>query len=84
MTKRRGVVWKLSEEERAAGRLHGLTTADLVLTFTRKGIEVSGYFDTNVSIGPTWLIPWRTVAQWKEEVGRPTGFPSCLAAPRME
>ena len=68
MTKRREVVWKLSEEERAAGRLHGPTTADIVLTFTRKGIEVSGYFDTNVSIGPTRLIPWRRVNQWRKEV----------------
>ena len=61
-------VWSLKEN---AGEPGSFRSSDLILTFTRKGIEVNGYYDSIVGIGPTTLITWEEIDRRRKEVSRP-------------
>ncbi len=59
MTARKEIVWELNKGERRD---------NVTLTFTRKGIEVNGWYDSMVGIGPTITIPWAEVLTNKTNV----------------
>ena len=65
---RKEVRWSLRENQEHRGP--GWWTSDVELTFTRKGIEVYGFYDRSASIGPTVLISWDTVERYRQDVDR--------------
>ena len=74
MPPRRESIWSLADTDWAKqgwpSKVHH--SDDVTLTFTRRGIEVSGWFDSNVGIGPTTLIPWAEIDQRRAEVNQPS------------
>ena len=66
MPKRKEVVWTLNAD------ISRMPSRDnVVLTFTRKGIVVNGYYDSFVGIGPPKTIPWADVLRFKAQVEAP-------------
>ncbi len=63
MRRHKEVVWTLN-----ADILRMPSRDNVVLTFTRKGIEVNGYYDSFVGIGFPKLIPWSEVLANKAQV----------------
>mgnify|MGYP001575612874 FL=1 len=70
MAKRKETVWSLVDTEYAelgwAPQPHH--SSDVVLTFTRKGIEINAWYDSCVGIGPTTLIPWEYIDAQRTKV----------------
>ena len=48
------------------------SSSDVELTFTRKGIEVRGWYDSCVGIGNGVLIPWADVDTYRAQVMKAT------------
>ena len=72
MPNRKESVWSLQDTrlESLGWTKHYAHHSDVVLTFTRRGIEVNGYYDDAVGIGPTTLIPWSEIDHRRDEVCR--------------
>ena len=58
MARRREIRWSLN-----AGKQY--VRSDIELTFTRVGMEVSGYYDTYVGIGDTRTLTWDLLDQYR-------------------
>ena len=70
MAKRKETVWSLKKtaDTSRGWRIPDRYSSDVVLTFTRKGIEVNAWFDGDVSIGPTTLIAWEYIDAQRTKV----------------
>ena len=71
MTRRKRVVrWSLQENKPSLPYKSGEDrNADVELTFTRIGIEVNGWYDSFVGIGPIVTMPWAEIDRYRKEVG---------------
>lgn len=65
--KRREINWSLAKHQPDYRPLWSIRS-DVELTFTRKGIEVFGFYDSVVGIGDTILIPWPEIDAMRQKV----------------
>lgn len=69
--KRKEIIWSLKENQTNSPYTpKQYRTSDIILTITRKGIEVSGYYDTYVGLGDTVLITWDKIDKMREDVAK--------------
>ena len=62
MPNRKQITWSLQENRPDYPvREDEIRFSDVELIFTRRGIEVNGWYDSFVGIGPTVLITWKEV-----------------------
>ncbi len=69
MAERREVIWSFAQHQPGYDPTWS-RSSDIELTFTRKGLEVCGYYDSIVSLGETVLIPWAEVDAMRQQVAK--------------